>query len=199
MGRRLRTAVVVVGTGAVAVAVLRRARGRARAGAAHAPVEVARPPAALMALVNPVVRWVLESPRRAGGAADELLLLHVTGRRSGRTYDVPVGYRPGADGRLVVVTDATWRLNLRDLPDVEVTLRGARRPAHAELVEDADEVAEVYRGLVDPASPRSSARRLGLRLADDRVPEHDELAAVAGREHLSTILLDVDEAFPAAA
>jgi deazaflavin-dependent oxidoreductase (nitroreductase family) len=199
MGHRLRTTALVVGTGAVAVAALRRLRARARPRAGHPAVEVARPPTALMAIVNPVMRWMLESPRRMGAAGDELLVLHVTGRRTGRTYDVPVGYRPGEDGRLVVVTDATWRLNLRDRPEVEVTLRGARRPARAELVEDADAVAEVYRGLVDPAHPRSSARRLGLRLAEDRVPEHDELAAVAGREHLSTILLDVDEALPAAA
>lgn len=199
MGHRLRTTALVVGTGAAAVAVLRLVRGRPRPSVAGPAVDVAHPPAALMTLVNPVVRWMLESPRRMGGAGDELLVLHVTGRRSGRTYDVPVGYRPGEDGRLVVVTDATWRLNLRDHPDVEVTLRGARRPARAELVEDPDAVAGMYRGLVDPAHPRSSARRLGLRLAEDRVPEQGELAAVAGREHLSTILLDVEEAFPAAA
>lgn len=60
---------------------------------------------------------------------------------------------------------------------------------------DPDTVADAYVGLIDETSPRASARRLGLRLADDRVPSRAELAELARRDHLCVIYLDVDEAF----
>lgn len=195
MGTHVRTYAVLLG--AVTVLALRGlGRGQRLHADESAAVQAAHPPRTLIRLANPVMRWLLASPRRAGRAADELLVLHVTGRRSGRTYDVPVGYRLLPDGRLVVVTDAVWRLNLRDRPAVEVTLRGTRRRARAELVEDPDTVADVYAGLIDQQHPGASARRVGLRLAEDRVPAHEDLADAVRREHLCVIQLDVGEAVP---
>jgi hypothetical protein len=40
------------------------------------------------------------------------------------------------DGKLIVVTVASWRVNLRGRADVEVMLRGCLRPMHALLDED---------------------------------------------------------------
>nr|WP_297430324.1 nitroreductase/quinone reductase family protein [uncultured Actinotalea sp.] len=157
-------------------------------------MEASHPPRAMVRAVNPFMRWLLSSPGRAGRAEGELMLLHVTGRRTGRTYDIPIGYHRGTDGRLVVVTDAPWRLNLRDLPDVEVTLRGVRRPARAELVEDPGATADDYLSRIDRSRPRASARRAGLRLSEDRVPTREELVDVARREHLCTIQLAVADA-----
>ncbi|MDT0166588.1 nitroreductase/quinone reductase family protein [Actinotalea sp. AC32] len=192
MAKHVRTAVVVAALVA-GVAALRRARGSAgaRRGGSPRSVEAQHPPRALVRAVNPFVRWLLSSPGRGGRAQDELMLLHVTGRRTGRTYDIPVGFHPGEDGRLVVVTDAPWRLNLRDLPDVEVTLRGVRRPAHAELVETPGAAADDYLGRIDPSHPQASARKAGLRLAEDRVPTRDQLVDLARREHLCAIHVDV--------
>ncbi|KGM12390.1 hypothetical protein N868_15040 [Cellulomonas carbonis T26] len=185
--------VVVVGGLVVVVLGLRRARrrGSGRHGTPREPVGTAHPPKAVIRAVNPFMRWLLSSPGRAGRGEDELMLLHVTGRRTGRTYDIPVGYHPAPDGRLVVVTDAPWRLNLRDLPDVEVTLRGVRRPAHAELVETPGAAADDYLGRIDPSHPQASARKVGLRLAEDRVPTRDQLVDLVRREHLCAIRVDV--------
>lgn len=198
MGNRVRTSTVLLG--AVVVPAL---HGPGRGHGLHADerpaVEAAHPPRALIRLANPVMRWLLASPRRAGRAADELLVLHVTGRRSGRRYDVPVGYRQLPDGRLVVVTDALWRVNLRDRSGVEVTLRGERRQARAELVEDPDAASDAYARLIDRQHPRASARRVGLRLAEERVPRHEDLADAVRREHLCVIYLDVAEAVPRSA
>ncbi|AEE44906.1 nitroreductase/quinone reductase family protein [Cellulomonas fimi] len=184
-------AAVVVGLGSAAlVAVL---RSRRRATSDRPAVEVTHPPRWVVRAADPVMRRLLSSPRTAGRMGDELLLVHVTGRRTGRTYDVPVGCRPGPDGRLVVVTHGRWRVNLRDLPDVEVTWRGLRRPARAELVEDPQAVAEVYRGRIDPLAPRASARRTGLRLAHDRVPATEEVVDAVRRAHVGVVRLDVGE------
>jgi len=47
------------------------------------------------------------------------LLRCVTGRKTGRRYDIPVSYVEDPDGCLTVVTVATWRLNLLGGADVE--------------------------------------------------------------------------------
>ena len=122
---------------------------------------------------------------------EHLLLLHLTGRTSGRALDVPVAYRPAGDGRLLVLTSSRWRVNLRGRPDVEVTLRGSRRPVVAELVEDPDAVAEVYAGLIDEVGHTKAGRRMGLRINVDRTPTHAELVEAAQRDGLSLVYLDV--------
>lgn len=190
MRGRTRATVVVAALGSAAlVAAL---RSRRRATSERPAVEVSYPPRWVLRAVDPVMRRLLSSPRTAGRMGDELLLVHVTGRRTGRTYDVPLGCHPGPDGRLVVVTHGSWRVNLRDLPDVEVTWRGVRRPARAELVEDPEAVAEVYRARIDPLAPRASARRTGLRLAQDRMPSTEEVADAVRRAHVGVVRLDLD-------
>ena len=59
-------------------------------------VEEALAPAAMVKLVNPMLRWLLSSPLH-GIASKGLLVLHVTGRRSGRVYEVNVDRPPTLD------------------------------------------------------------------------------------------------------
>ena len=161
----------------------------------HRPaVHRVRPPKAPYRLVNRVMRWLLSTPSRSGRVGRHLLLLHVTGRRSGRELVFPVAYRPAADGRLLVLTNSGWRVNLRDRPDVEVTLRGRRRRARADLVEDPDRVAAVYRALIEEVGHRRAGRRMGIRITVPRTPTHAELADAARRDGLALVHLDVDGA-----
>ena len=62
-------------------------------------VEDLPPPAALLRIVNPVLRTVLQSPLHRA-LSSGLMLLHVTGRKSGRVYLFPVG-RYELDGQLL--------------------------------------------------------------------------------------------------
>ena len=94
---------------------------RRRAMTQRPAVERRHPPDALMRLVNPVVR----RPARHGRAGQVLLVLHFTGRRSERQYDVPVGARD-VDGDLCVFTSSRWRHNFADERVIEVT-RGRLR------------------------------------------------------------------------
>ncbi|WP_199422917.1 nitroreductase/quinone reductase family protein [Actinotalea solisilvae] len=157
-------------------------------------VEAAHPPKRAYVVVNRVMRWLLSSPRRASRIGRALLLLHVTGRQSGRALTFPVAYRREDDGRLLVLTSSRWRHNLRGRPDVEVTLLGVRRPARAELVEDPDTVARVYRALIEAERHRRAGRRMGIRLTVDRVPTLEELADAAVRDGLAVVRLDVTAA-----
>ena len=94
-----------------------------------------------------VVRKVLRSPLH-GLLSRRLLIITVTGRKTGRRYSNPVGYAQH-DGALLVGSVADWRRNLCPGELVPVRLRGADVLAEAEVITDEERAAEFYRG--DPA------------------------------------------------
>jgi len=151
-------------------------------------VQRVQPPKAPYKVVNRVMRWMLSSPRRARRMGESLLLLHLTGRKTGRALDFPVAYAPVGE-RLLVLTTSPWRVNLRERPDVEVTLRGRRVGAHAELVEDPDAVAQVYGARIAELGYAKAGRRMGIRINVDRLPTHEELVEAARRDRLSVVYL----------
>ncbi|KRC92214.1 hypothetical protein ASE25_02295 [Terrabacter sp. Root85] len=151
-------------------------------------VEEALAPAAMVKIFNPVLRGLLSSPLH-GIASKGLLVLHVTGRRSGRVYDVPVG-RHELDGQLMTYGGGAWRANLRGGADLEVTIDGRRRRAHAVLEEDPDRVAEIFDRLLKELGPKR-ANRVALKVNVDRPPTLDEVrAGTAGRAIVLITLLD---------
>jgi hypothetical protein len=138
-------------------------------------------------MINPAVRLVLRSPLH------ELLdpavvILHVTGRKTGRRYDIPVGYVL-IDGRLTVITVAAWRVNLRGGADVEVTWRGHRRRMHAVLDEEPAAVAVACQRVIDQLGWRQARRQLGISGPDDRPPTVLELKEAAAEYGWSIITL----------
>lgn len=116
------------------------------------------------------------------------MLLHVTGRKSGRVYVVPVG-RHELHGQLVVSAGGTWRSNFVGGADLELTLDGRRRRAHGELIDDPQEVAETFSDLLAQIGLRG-ATMLGLKLNVKRPPTTDELrTALINRKVLRLSLL----------
>lgn len=122
-------------------------------------------------VVNPVMRRAL--PSRAG-ARIPLGLLRVTGRRTGRRYEVPVGVHRVPEGQ-VVFTDAPWRLNFRGGADAELVLGGRTTAVHGELVEDAARVGPLLRAVLDSGV---APRRVALQVAAGHRPTDEECAAV---------------------
>ena len=115
-----------------------------------------RPFAVLNRTVNPIVRGVLSSPahRLLSG---HLMLLSVTGRRSGRTFTFPVAYAQDGD-RLTVTLDwperKRWWRNLRGGAPVAVRLRGVRRTGNAVASGDEHEGVVVAIALDPPSRVR---------------------------------------------
>ena len=126
------------------------------------------PPATLIRLGNPLVRLLARSPLHEM-LDGSVVLLHVTGRKTGRRYDVPVNYTD-IDGRLTVVTIAGWRVNLRGGADVEVTWRGRRRRMHALLDEDPASVAVSYQTVIDHLGWDKARRHLGIVTPEGEQP-----------------------------
>lgn len=147
--------------------------------AGEPPVETRTPPGwlkpAFMA-VNPVMTAFLRSPLH-GLVSDSLLLITVTGRKSGREYATPVGYEE-VDGTLYVTsqTDRVWWTNLRGGADVSVRLRGEERTGHAEVIEDNRAVAEYVERFVE-RNGLEDAGRLALSFRNEELPDRETLAA----------------------
>ena len=136
-------------------------------------VERIRPPEAIIKVGNPIFDWLLRS--RLHGLVDEhFMLLRFRGRKTGRSYTLPVGRRT-IDGRLGVLTNRRWRVNFRGGAPVDVNLEGELRRGHAELVEDPDEVARIYANLIEEYGHEQAGRRLGIRINVDRMPTNEEL------------------------
>ena len=119
------------------------------------PVENAEPPSAALRVLNPLMKALLRSPLH-GAASKHMMLLTLTGRKSGRTYTLPVG-RHEIDGRLVLSAGGNWRHNLHGGADITLLIDGRERKANAVYEEDIDRSAEVFRRLLEGSGPRAMA------------------------------------------
>jgi deazaflavin-dependent oxidoreductase (nitroreductase family) len=91
-----------------------------------------------MKRINVPMRFVLGLPFKTP-LSSRLMLLHHTGRKTGRAYRQPVSYVPDGD-TLLTPGGGRWKLNLRDGEPVRVRLRGRDVTARPEFVRDPDEV-----------------------------------------------------------
>ena len=124
--------------------------------------------------------WVLRSPFH-GLLSDGMMLITVTGRKTGKKYTTPVGYyREGGDLWVITSRDRTWWKNLRSGADVELLL--GRRPvaAFAELELDEDAVQARMHDYIKHV-PRA-AKPLGIRVENGIVNADD--AARVGKDRL---------------
>jgi hypothetical protein len=146
----------------------------------------------LLKITNPVFTVLLQSPlHRLLDVAfrPRLLLLSITGRRTGRRYRIVVA-RHDLDGRVCVLTSMPWRLNARGGADAEATYDGTTRRVRAVLIEDPDEVADAYAREIRRIGRKAARRQLGVRINVERTPTQAELVDAVTRAHLSIIRLD---------
>jgi len=145
------------------------------------------PPQGLINVANPAVRALLRSPMHA--ALDKaLLVLHIVGRRTGRHYDIPVGYLQ-LDGDLVAITEHAWRANVRGGADIEITIRGHRRRMHCILDEDPTTVAATLHRVLGRLGPTALERLTGLTLPDESATGIGQLEAAVREFGLTTLTL----------
>jgi hypothetical protein len=92
----------------------------------------------LFRVVNVPMRLIL-SLRTATPLGKRLMLVYLTGRKSGRRYRQPISYVHDGD-TLLTPGGGKWKLNLVEGEPTHVRLRGKDVFLRAELVRDADEV-----------------------------------------------------------
>src|SRR5947209_1935219 len=107
--------------------------------------------ARLMAVINVPMRLILGLPF-ATPLSRQLMLLHLTGRKSGKRYVQPVSYVP--DGNtLLTPGGGRWKLNLKPSECVRLRLRGRDVLARPELIRDVDQIELLLRRM-QSANPR---------------------------------------------
>lgn len=86
-------------------------------------------------IVNGCVARLALSPRWGRLVGRGIAMLTYTGRKSGRIFTIPIGYRRTADGILITVampdSKTWWRNFLGDGGPLSVRLDGVDRPGHA--------------------------------------------------------------------
>jgi hypothetical protein len=118
-----------------------------------AVVRDARPPLAVIRVLNPIMRFVLRTP--LARLVRPFALLEFYGRRSGRRYRIPVGWHEADDGP-VVLTPAPWRINFAGGATTTVRYRGRAQQMTGSLVTDPLTVASALQSMfASGTAPRS--------------------------------------------
>jgi hypothetical protein len=141
-----------------------------------------------MRLVNVPMRRVLSLPIETP-ISRRLMLLHFTGRKTGRAYRQPVSYVADGD-TLLSPGGGNWKRNLRDGEAIWVRLRGRERRARPEFIRDPLEVERLLRTMM-ASNPRMTSF-VPFVGADGRIDRRSLSEAVAHgccivRWHLDTL------------
>ena len=129
-------------------------------------------------LLNLIMRAVLATPLLHRAVSNRVLVIQVVGRKSGRTYRIPIGYTPHGDA-LLVGTAGTWRRNLSPGTAVEVVLERRRTKMAADVVTDEQRCADFYRAIL--AHNPVHGRYAGIRTDPDGSPNRADLKAALAR------------------
>jgi deazaflavin-dependent oxidoreductase (nitroreductase family) len=120
---------------------------------------------------NDFMSWVLRSPLH-GMLSNGMMLITVTGRRTGKTYTTPVGYyEEGGDLWILTSRDRSWWRNLQSGADVKLLLK--RKPvngfAETELGEKAVEalMCDYVKHIPQAAKPMGIRVENGMANAED--------------------------------
>jgi hypothetical protein len=150
-------------------------------------VTAAHPPAGLLRAVNPAVGLLLRTPL-AGPMREQMMVVNVTGRKSGRRYSIPLSAHQ-IDGALYALSSAPWKHNFRDGATAEVLHRGKTTTMRGELITDPAVVADLSVRCAAAYGPKRAQRMMGLKFREDRIPSVEEFTEMAAREHMAAVRL----------
>lgn len=125
----------------------------------------------LQKFFDAVVRGLLRSPLHPV-LSGRLAVVTVTGRKTGRVYQVPVGYVEH-DGEILVGSPGTWTRNLRGGAPASVRVRGRELPMRGEVITDADQAAPLYKAVL--ARNPTHGRFVGITLDEQGEPRREQL------------------------
>lgn len=126
---------------------------------------------------NPIVIWLLKSPLH-GMVSKGVMLVTVTGRKSGRSISTPANYICAGNslGAISWRERKRWR-NLRGGADVRVLLAGKSLDGHGHVIEEEKAVAQ---GLFDYyLKVPKIAKYVGIGLEGTGQPVHADCERLA--------------------
>jgi hypothetical protein len=150
-------------------------------------VTISHPPAALLKVVNPVLRFALRTPL-LGAPGKELMVLSFNGRKSGKRYSIPLSAHH-LDGTLYALIGAPWKVNFRDGAAADVLHQRTTTAMRGELIRDTPVVADLYHRLAELYGPTRAQRSMGLSFRDDATPTLDDFTTAVEVNGLAAIKL----------
>ncbi|KKW65419.1 hypothetical protein ABQF17_07995 [Mycolicibacterium elephantis] len=151
-------------------------------------VTLSHPPERLLRMANPTVKALMLTPLM-GSLRKQLMLLVVTGRKSGRKYSFPLSAHQ-IDGVYYALTSAPWKNNFRDGADAILRHAGSTRRVHGELITDPAAVAEISRRCAESYGPKRAQMLMGLKFRDQRrIPTVEEFAEAVSQVGYAAIRL----------
>jgi hypothetical protein len=148
-------------------------------------VTISHPPQGILRAVNPAMKFLLGTPL-SGGLRRQMMVLHFTGRKSGREYSIPVSAHR-IDGTLYAMASAGWTANFRDGADAEVLWDGRRTTMRGELIREPASVAGLAHRAAESYGAKTAQRMMGLKFRDGRVPTLEEFTEAAQREGMRAV------------
>jgi deazaflavin-dependent oxidoreductase (nitroreductase family) len=131
----------------------------------------------LNSFANPFMKMILRSPLH-GLMSASVVLITVTGRKSGKRYTTPTNYwRDGNALTIVSFKDRTWWRNLRGGAPVTVRLQGRDVQGRGVAIEDSTQVASALMPCL--AKTPQYARYLGVALDAEGKPRSEDVARAA--------------------
>lgn len=132
-----------------------------------------QPIASYQGALNRFIRGLLRVPVLSLGIGSRLLTFTVVGRKSGKTYVIPVAYTRH-EGKLLVGTRVwPWVKNLRRGEPATVRVKGRQRLADWELFTDEQNVVELY-GII-ARDNHANAKFAGIGFMPDGSPNPADL------------------------
>ena len=125
---------------------------------------------------NDFMSWVLRSPFHSM-LSNGMMLITVTGRKTGKTYTTPVGFYED-DGYLWVITsrDRTWWRNLQGGAAVTFLLK--RKPVYGFAETELDCKAVETRMVESVQHVPQAVKPMGIRV-ENKTPNVDDIARTA--------------------
>ena len=120
---------------------------------------------------NDFMAWVLRSPFH-GMLSNGMMLITITGRKTGKTYTTPVGYYM-EDGTMWVITsrERTWWKNLQGGAKVDLLLK--RKPVTGFADVDLDEKSVAARMVEYLHHVPQAAKPMKIRMEDGKPNQED--------------------------
>ncbi len=125
---------------------------------------------------NDFMAWVLRSPFH-GLLSNGMMLIAITGRKTGKKYTTPVGYYREGDYLWVITSrDRTWWKNLCGGAEVDLLLK--RKPVIAFAEPDLDEKAVVARMVEYLKHVPQAAKPMKIRMENGK-PNAEDISRTA--------------------
>jgi deazaflavin-dependent oxidoreductase (nitroreductase family) len=134
---------------------------------------------ALQGLANRIVRGLLRVPLLCRVVGKRLVVLYVVGRKSGRSYTVPVAYTKQGES-LLIGTPFGWGRNLRPGEPLAVRLKGRVMTVDVRVFTDEGEVTDAYAVMAHDNHNFAKFNKIGLDTAGNPNPADLHLAWAAG-------------------